>query len=49
MAHREAVWRLYQEYERLRTAAGVLDWADVLLRARDLVHAGDRAPGATTR
>ena len=43
MAHREAVWRLYQEYERLRTAAGVPDWADVLRQARDLVHAGTEA------
>ncbi len=42
-AHREAVWRLYQEYERLRTAAGVPDWADVLRQARDLVHAGTEA------
>jgi hypothetical protein len=42
-AHRAAVWRLYQEYERLRTAAGVLDSEDVLLRARDVVHRGGLA------
>ncbi|WP_261567361.1 NERD domain-containing protein [Frankia gtarii] len=33
--HRRAVWDLYENYERLRTARGVLDRGDVLLRARD--------------
>jgi hypothetical protein len=37
---RAAVWRLYEQYERLRTAAGVLDWEDVLLQARALVRQG---------
>ncbi|EIV96305.1 NERD domain-containing protein [Frankia sp. QA3] len=41
--HRRAVWELYEHYERLRTARGVLDRGDVLLLARDLAreHAGD--------
>ncbi len=38
-AHRRAVWELYERYEQLRTARGVLDRDDVLLLARDLVRA----------
>ncbi len=36
---REAVWDLYTEYERLKTERGTLDWADLILRARDEVCA----------
>ena len=36
--HREAVWDLYEHYERLRKNRGVLDREDVLLMARDLVR-----------
>ena len=39
-AHRAAVWRLYEEYERRRVGAGLLDWTDVLREARDLVRRG---------
>lgn len=38
--HRQAVWRLYEEYERRRTERGLDDWADVLARALDAVHRG---------
>jgi hypothetical protein len=38
-AHRRAVWELYERYEQLRTARGILDRDDVLLLARDLVRA----------
>ncbi|WP_245974027.1 nuclease-related domain-containing DEAD/DEAH box helicase [Thermomonospora umbrina] len=31
--HREAVWRLYEEYERLRIAQGVHDFNDLLMTA----------------
>ncbi len=31
---REAVWELYCEYERLMSERGILDWQDVLLKAR---------------
>ena len=37
-AQREAVWELYREYERIKAEKGVLDWQDVLLRARDEVR-----------
>ncbi|MFF7726674.1 UvrD-helicase domain-containing protein [Streptomyces sp. NPDC008001] len=42
--HREAVWALYEEYERKRTGAGVHDFNDILSLALDeaLAH-----PGAT--
>lgn len=36
---REAVWDLYTEYERLKTERGTLDWADLILQARDEVRA----------
>ncbi|QLE75241.1 NERD nuclease [Streptomyces rectiverticillatus] len=43
-AHREAVWALYEEYERNRTGKGVHDFNDILALALDeaLAH-----PGAT--
>ncbi|MBB5122038.1 NERD nuclease [Streptomyces eurocidicus] len=43
-SHREAVWALYEEYERNRTAKGVHDFNDILTLALDeaLAH-----PGAT--
>jgi hypothetical protein len=36
--HREAVWRLYLDYERRRIDLGLIDWADVLLQALDILH-----------
>lgn len=36
---REAVWGLFEEYERLKAQRGILDWHDVLLRARDEARA----------
>lgn len=39
-AHRQAVWRLYEEYERRRTERGLVDWDDVLSRALDVVRDG---------
>jgi hypothetical protein len=39
-AHRQAVWRLFEEYERLRTERGLVDWDDVLARALDVVRDG---------
>lgn len=41
--HREAMWDLYREYERLLDAAGVHDFNDALIVARDLVKAGEVA------
>lgn len=38
-SQREAVWDLYCEYERLKSESRILDWQDVLLRARDEVRA----------
>ena len=38
-AHRQAVWELYELYERLRKERGILDWDDVLLLATELVRA----------
>jgi superfamily I DNA/RNA helicase len=37
-AHREAVWRLYTEYERRRTENGLTDWDDVLTQALHVVR-----------
>ncbi|MBO0657391.1 UvrD-helicase domain-containing protein [Streptomyces triculaminicus] len=42
--HREAVWALYEEYERNRTGKGVHDFNDILALALDEVLAH---PGAT--
>jgi hypothetical protein len=39
--HREAMWALYVEYERLLRAANVQDFNDVLITARDLLRAGE--------
>lgn len=36
--HREAVWRLYTEYERRRLDHGLIDWDDVLAQALDTVR-----------
>jgi hypothetical protein len=36
--HRHAVWRLYEEYERLRVDRGLYDFADLLLLALDSVR-----------
>ncbi len=41
--HRQAVWRLFEEYERRRRERGLIDWDDVLCRALDVVR--DGAPG----
>lgn len=41
--HREAMWDLYREYERLLDAAGVHDFNDALIVARDLVRSGEAA------
>jgi superfamily I DNA/RNA helicase len=38
--HREAMWRLYVEYERRLDRMGVDDFTDALIAARDLVRAG---------
>ena len=38
--HRRVMWDLYVEYERQLGLAGVQDFTDVLLTARDLVRAG---------
>ena len=35
--HREAVWALYEEYERIRRERGIHDWADILTRALESV------------
>jgi superfamily I DNA/RNA helicase len=39
-AHRKAVWEIYEEYERLRTAAGIHDFNDVLALAVAAVGEG---------
>lgn len=41
--HREVMWALYVEYERRRREAGVNDFNDLLIMARDLVQSGDVA------
>jgi len=38
MEDRRAVWALYEEYERLRTEAGIDDFTDVLVLALDELH-----------
>jgi hypothetical protein len=38
--HREAMWELYVEYERRLDLAGVHDFTDALIMARDLVRDG---------
>jgi hypothetical protein len=38
--HRQAVWRLFEEYERRRTERGLVDWDDVLTLALDAVRDG---------
>lgn len=38
LAHRQAVWRLYQEYERRRTERALTDWSDVLTQALHAVR-----------
>ncbi len=43
--HREAVWAIFQEYERIRRDLGRHDWADVLLLARDSLRAQPLEPG----
>ncbi|HET9656639.1 MAG TPA: UvrD-helicase domain-containing protein [Kineosporiaceae bacterium] len=43
--HREAVWRLFTEYERRRLEQGLIDWDDVLTRALQAVRAGTVQPG----
>lgn len=40
MEHREAMWAVYVEYERLLRAAGIQDFNDVLITARDLLRTG---------
>lgn len=39
--HREAMWDLYREYERRLDDAGVHDFNDALIVARDLVRSGE--------
>ena len=39
--HREAMWRLYVEYERRLDLAGIHDFTDALIMARDFVRNGD--------
>ena len=39
--HREAMWDLYSEYERLLDVAGVHDFNDAIIVARDLVRSGE--------
>lgn len=39
--HREVMWDLYSEYERLLHAAGVHDFNDAIIVARDLVRSGE--------
>lgn len=34
-SQREAVWRLHTEHAQLKRDAGIVDWDDVLLLARD--------------
>ena len=41
LEHREAMWALYVEYERLLRAAGVQDFNDILITARELLRAGE--------
>lgn len=41
MEHREAMWDLYREYERLLDAAEVHDFNDAIIVARDLVRSRD--------
>jgi hypothetical protein len=36
--HREAVWRLYTDYDRRRTDRGLIDWQDVLTQALHTLH-----------
>ena len=43
--HREVMWALYAEYERRRRAAGVEDFNDLLILARDLVRQGHETDG----
>ncbi len=38
--HRQAVWRLFEEYERRRTERGLIDWDDVLALALRAVRNG---------
>jgi len=38
MEERRSVWDLYEEYERLRTEAGIEDFTDVLVLALDELH-----------
>jgi superfamily I DNA/RNA helicase len=38
--HRQAVWRLFEEYERRRTERGLIDWDDVLALALQAVRDG---------
>jgi hypothetical protein len=41
--HRQAVWRLFEEYECRRTERGLIDWDDVLSLALDAVRDGTAA------
>ncbi|QWZ09239.1 AAA family ATPase [Nocardioides panacis] len=43
--HREAMWALYAEYERRLDLAGVHDFTDALIMARDFVRDGAVEPG----
>jgi len=43
-AHREAVWRLYSEYERLLTEAGIIDFNDLISLALAELSDGPDAP-----
>ncbi|MGY2704729.1 superfamily I DNA/RNA helicase [Nocardioides sp. HB32] len=40
LEHREAMWAVYVEYERLLRAEGIQDFNDVLITARDLLRTG---------
>jgi len=41
LEHREAMWDLYTEYERLLKHSGVHDFNDAIIRARDFVRSGE--------
>ena len=44
LGHREIVWHLFEEYERLRLERGVSDWSDVLALALASVRDSPVAP-----
>lgn len=41
LEHREAMWDVYSEYERLLDVAGAHDFNDAIIVARDLVRSGE--------